>query len=185
MKTALTAFALALSLAAPAHADVIQGGTRQQYDAAHCSVYRPVWSEYDRSFSDGVVRFGPEAQVPSFLTGANLPPARQAAALLWGQYTQMNSRYAGAGGDTSRVIGYDQLYIAFAVANTSAEGQVGPRLPMPRLTDYLPLTAEKRRLWTVANLVWALSFGENLTAVQLSLIDEVLRETPTCGGVVY
>lgn len=173
LRAGVTALLLALALATAAYADVIAGGPRQQLDAVRCRpVYRPVWEEYDWVLPEGVVQFGPEAEVPAFLSGT-LDEEHAAAHLTWTEYAKLNATYAA-----NALIGYDQLFVTMAVLAQSELGQSGPLLSVPRYTGDL-------RAYRIATTVWALSWKRHLTQEQLDLILATMLETPTCGGVSY
>lgn len=191
MRNLVYSLVLGLSfLTNTAYADVIQGGSRQQYDSVHCSTYQPVWEEFNRYVASipTTYKYGPEAPVP--LAPADGPisdrdPQATAAVDRWTLFSSLNAAYAGAGGETTLVIGYDQLYSAFSIVDQSLVGQTGPQLPMPKLTDYLPMTVERHRAWTIAIDVWSLSFYRVLSEFQLRAIHTVMLQTPTCNGLTY
>ncbi len=185
VKTALLSFALAL-VAPVVHADTIQGGPRQQYDAVHCAAYEATWPEYLRNvLGVGVYEYGPEAPIPAS-PPQNPTPEQQAAADAFGNLALLQALYVG-GSSLGPAIGYDEYGAAFAIANAVGPYGTGPILPAPWPPDYPGLSTDPEvlRLYRVDALVSSLSHRRTLTSAQLELIRGYLRQTPTCGGAGY
>lgn len=182
-RTLIASFLFAITGAA--HADTIIGGPRQAYDAAHCSVYRGTWAEYDWVLPIGTVVFGPEMPIPGWLSSSGaVPPEQDAAVSRLFLYGRLHSRYVAP----DPVIGYDQLIAIFAyIWSHTGVGSVGPLTAMPMPTRYpgLRTDPEVMRAYKIAVMRWNLSYDEVLTVPQLDVIENIALQTPTCGGVAY
>lgn len=173
-----------LALASPAHADTIQGGPRQERDAAQCSAYRGTWDERNIVLPIGTVIFGPEAPVPAFLSSdMAAPPEQQRATALFDVFTLFDAYYNGAG-SLPPAIGYDQLGLMYGVA--TAQASTGPELPPPDLRLYnMARDPDSLRAFRLANMTTLLSRRHLYPLAVLRAIEDIALQTPTCGGVAY
>ncbi len=161
--------------------DIIAGGPRQAFDAAHCNTYRGLWPEFNIWVASipETYQYGPEMPTPlAPAENTNDPIAARAVKVLQ-LHAVLNPRYRAAGYES---IGYDQYFAAFVRAYDLPIG-TPTRLAMPLPGDIS--TPEKLRQYRVRNAVWMLSLLGALDLQQLADIEAVLLTTPTCGGVAY